>query len=178
MSKLSPAAQKIEDEITRRRRAYFASTGTHTDEMLFSADGGSSTGSGAASKIVTIKAASEACGLSEDVMLERVTGRCKLQVIDGELAATQGDLQTMANAGVIPKPSDVVKAREQSATAAKPATDAKADQRTQQMADALAIDVAPVAPAEPVEQQPQVQAVTAKARPRRRLGQPRRWSQR
>jgi hypothetical protein len=173
MSKLSAEAQKIEDEITRRRRAYFASTGTHTDEMLFSTDAGSSTGP-AASKVVTIKSAAEACGLSEQDMRERVTGRCKLKVINGKLAATQGDLQTMANAGVIPKPSDVVKARESSAAAAKPATDSKADRRTQQMADALAIDVAPVTPAEPVEQQ--AHAVTVKARPRRRLGAPRRWS--
>jgi hypothetical protein len=159
MNKLSAAAQQIEDDIARRRASYFSRTGTHGEEFLFSTDAGSSTSS-AASKVVTIKSAAEACGLSEQDMRDRVAGRCKLKVIDGELSATQGDLQTIANAGVIPKPSDVVKAKERTAAADKPATDSVVDRRTQQMADALAIDVSPVTPAEPIEQQ--ALAVTAK----------------
>lgn len=173
MGKLSAAAQRIEDEVTRRRRAYFANTGTYSEEMLFSDTGGSST-SAAASKVVTIADAAKACGLSEQDMRERVTGRCKLTVVNGELSATQGDLQTIANAGVIPKPSDVVKAKQQSAAADKPA-DVKVDGRTASMAAAIGVDVSSPKSADHVEQT--APAVTAKARPRRRLGQPRRWSQ-
>ena len=181
MSKLSAAAKRTEQMIAARRAAYFGGTGSHTDAMLFSTDtGGSSPSStNSASKVVTIAKAAEACGLPEDVMRERVAGRCPLKVVDGELSATQGHLQQLANDGVIPKPSDVEKAAKQTAAADRPATDPKAEKRTASMADALAIDASPTTPTDPVppRSQPQFHGVTAKPRQRRRLGQPRRWGQ-
>jgi hypothetical protein len=145
--------------------------------IIFSADAGSSTSS-AASKVVTIKAAAEACGLTEDVMRERVAYRCKLKVVNGELSATQGDLSQLAEAGVIPRPSEVAKAAKQTPATDRHATDPTTEAKTARMADALAIDVG----GKPAESEPstpqQFTTVSATERPSRRLGAPRRWGQR
>jgi hypothetical protein len=118
-------------------------TDQHDGEaFLFSADaGGSSTSSPV--KDVRVSEAAQAVGLSEADLRMRITGRCRLKLKDGELVVSNAELQRLANAGTIPKPSEVRKAAKQSATIEHPSTDAAADQRTAAMADALAIDLDP-----------------------------------
>lgn len=172
--------------------------------FTFSDDGGSTGRTPSANDGVHVAEAARQAGISEDDLRERLIGKCRLRVVDGELVARRGDLQRLAASGSIPSPS---KADAERATAAaigtdSASTDPAVEARTRRAAEAIGaarpeptdIDRRADAVAATIgvererssmatETKPEppqaagVQRITADDRTSHRIGQPRRWGQ-
>jgi hypothetical protein len=116
-------------------------------------------------------------GLTEQELTERLIGRAKMQVVDGELLIRNADLSRLVSQGTLPDPAqrkqvDDAVAEIEGRRAADPATEA----RSAAVADALGVDLGTGSKAKPGSGGGTVR-VKADAEPRR-LGRPRRWSER
>jgi hypothetical protein len=123
-----------------------------------------------------ISAAAKRFGLAEQELTERLIGRAKMQIVDGELLIRNADLSRMVSEGTLPDPAqtkqvDQAIAEIEGRKAADPAVEA----RTQGIADALGVDLG--TGTKPKSGSGGTVRVKADQESRR-LGRPRRWSER
>ena len=127
---------------------------------------------------ISLEAAAKASGLSEEELQGRLIGRAKLGMHEGRLMVRVSDLDKLVEAGTVPRPSEVARVAQATATAeGKPTRDQAVEDRISAMGKALGIDTSPAPKAEKNDDPASGQVFAASGRPHRRLGQPRRWGE-
>jgi hypothetical protein len=144
------------------------------DAILLSDDDAGGKGKG--TKAIPVIRAAEQAGLSEGDLTDRLVGRARLKVVNGELVVPLADLRELAKDGSIPRPAEKTTTKQTTDPLAVP-TDPTVERKTAAMAGALGIEAAPPNPAKPIAQAG-IHRATATDRPSRRLGAPRRWGER